>query len=81
MPSSHEKKSEGTMFHLFAGQMQEKTEHPETLNDALDKALERSSNELMVLADFYNEHSRPEKALEIYRTISKIKDDRDRKIA
>jgi hypothetical protein len=74
------------MFHSFGGQEQDKElgqdqdkDLPITKNEPLADALDRSTHELQLLANFYHQHSYPERAQEIYQTILKIRLDRDQK--
>jgi hypothetical protein len=68
------------MFHSFRGKEQDK-DLPITKSEPLEQALDRSTHELQLLANFYYQHSYPERAQEIYRTILKIRRDRDKKRA
>jgi hypothetical protein len=63
------------MFHFFGENGQPQN------GESIERALDRSAHELQLLANFYHQHSYPERAQEIYRTIMKIRRDRDRKRA
>lgn len=46
-------------------------------NESLNDALDRSSHELQLLANFYHQHGYTERAQEIYKTILKLRKEQD----
>jgi hypothetical protein len=69
------------MFDLSGAKDPEEKVLSITKNESVEEALDRSTHELQLLANFYHQHSYPERAQEIYRTILKIRRDQDKKRA
>lgn len=62
----------------MSGEEQERTEpKPFSRGESLSDALDRSAHELQLLANFYHQHGYTERAQEIYRTILRIRSERD----
>jgi len=53
----------------------EKSDEDRRLN--LEANLDRSTNDLQLLANFYHEHGQPQRAQELYRTLLKIRQNRN----
>ncbi len=59
------------------GDLWQKIPGEQNVEEAIENALDRSDHELKLLANFYHQHGYLDCAQEIYRTILKIRRDRD----
>ena len=56
----------------------ERKESTQSADDSLNSALNKSSRELQLLANFYHRHGYYKQAQDIYKTIVNIREQRDR---